>query len=128
MIRFAGLYPTDDALHRSRELLEQFVTFLHHKTESNVRMVFAEAMANAIQANHRAGGARIIVIMSISDESVRLLVGDNGAGYEPPLLQDTVFDLWAENGRGIKLMRALTDDLKFKKSKRGTMVSARWRR
>lgn len=127
MIRFAGLYPTEDSLDRSRELLNQFVVFLTPETASKVKMVFAEAMANAIQANQRNNGARIIVILSLGNSGVRLLVGDNGDGYEQPLIQETVFDLWSEHGRGIKLMRCLADTLTFKKSKRGTMLSAHWR-
>lgn len=125
MIRFAGLYPTDDALQRSREHLEQFVCFLEFEIASKVHIVFQEAMANAIQANKRNNGARIIVIFSLGPSGVRLLVGDNGSGFDAPL-QDTVFDLWAERGRGIRLMRELTDTLVFKKSKRGTMLSAHW--
>ncbi len=128
MIRFAGLYPTESALDRGRDLLTQFVTFLDSDTASKVSIVFAEAMANAIQANQRNNGARIIIILVLGVTTVRLLIGDTGSGYEPQLLQDSVFDLWAEHGRGIRLMRQLSDDLVFKKSKRGTMVSASWKR
>lgn len=128
MIRFAGLYPTESALDRGRDLLAQFVMFLNDDTASKVAIVFAEAMANAIQANRRVNGARIIIILSLGPSGVRVLVGDNGAGYEPQPLQDTAFDLWAEHGRGISLMRHMADSLTFKKSKRGTMVSAHWKR
>ena len=128
MIRFAGLYPTESALDRGRELLTQFVAFLDDDTASKVSIVFAEAMANAIQANRRNNGARIIIILVLGVTTVRLLIGDTGSGYEPLPLQDSVFDLWAEHGRGIRLMRQLSDDLVFKKSKRGTMVSASWKR
>lgn len=126
MIRFAGLYPTDDALQRSREHLEQFVCFLEFELASKVHIVFQEAMANAIQANKRNNGARIIVIFSLGPSGVRLLVGDNGCGFEPMPLQNTVFDLWAERGRGIQLMRELADSLTYKKTKKGTMLSAHW--
>lgn len=126
MIRFAGLYPTDSALKRSREHLEQFVCFLEHELASKVHIVFQEAMANAIQANMKNNGARIIVIFSLGPSGVRLIVGDNGCGFTPTPIQDTVFDLWAERGRGIRLMRELSDTLTFRKSKRGTMLSAHW--
>lgn len=128
MIRFAGLYPTESALDRGRDLLCQFVMFLNDETATKVKIVFGEAMANAIQANRRVNGARIIIILSLGPSGVRVLVGDNGAGYEPLPLQESVFDLWAEHGRGIRLMRQLSDNLVFKKSKRGTMVSASWER
>lgn len=127
MIRFAGLYPTDDALDRGRDLLCQFVMFLKQETASKANIVFSEMMANAIQANKRNNGARIIIIFSLGPSGVRMLVGDNGAGYEPQPLQDSAFDLWAEHGRGITMMRQLTDTLTFKRSKRGTMVSAHWK-
>ncbi len=91
---------------------------LAYEAQANLFLIGREAIANAV--NH-SGGSRIFVQLIYSDRECRLIVQDNGAGFDPKLLREqpghlglramreragqigAVFTLDAAPGRGTRI-------------------------
>ena len=77
-----------------------------------VEVALSEACTNVFQ--HAGKGASYEVVINIGDEQLTMDVLDTGAGFgnleAPP---STMAELDAEGGRGIALMRALSDRAVF---------------
>jgi serine/threonine-protein kinase RsbW len=78
-----------------------------------VEVALSEACTNVYR--HAGEGASYEVVISIGDEQLTMDVLDSGAGFGnlDVAAPSTVPDLNAEDGRGIALMRALSDRAVF---------------
>ncbi len=77
-----------------------------------VEVALSEACTNVYR--HAGEGASYEVVISIGDEQLTMDVLDSGAGFgNLEAAPSTVPDLDAEDGRGIALMRALSDRAVF---------------
>lgn len=74
---------------------------------SEVEVALSEACTNAVQ--HAVAGVTYDVMVSISDEQVTIEVVDSGSGFGQRNVSPDERDHWAEDGRGIVLMNALSD-------------------
>lgn len=74
---------------------------------NEVEMALSEACTNAVQ--HAVAGVTYDVIVSINDEQVTIEVIDSGSGFGQRNVAPDEHDHWAEDGRGIALMNALSD-------------------
>ncbi|MDZ4674851.1 MAG: ATP-binding protein [Gemmatimonadota bacterium] len=86
------------------------------RTAFRLRVTLAEAMANAIQAAVRAGGARqVCIVANLHADVVRLSVSDQGEGFDPAAPPDPTLPeaLDREAGRGLFLIRHLADRVEF---------------
>jgi serine/threonine-protein kinase RsbW len=73
-----------------------------------VEVALSEACTNAVK--HSVDGVSYEVAIGISDEQVAIDVIDSGSGFGQRHATTTDGDdHWSENGRGIKLINALTD-------------------
>lgn len=93
----------------------------------DLKLAVSEACTNAMEASHGADDEQVLVRCSIDDERVEVLVRDRGAGFDPTTLRPhpPVTDparLDFERGLGIPLIRALTDEVGFESSEKGTDV------
>ncbi|HEX9993349.1 MAG TPA: ATP-binding protein [Acidimicrobiales bacterium] len=94
----------------------------------DLKLAVSEACTNAMEAANRADDAeQVLVRCSIDDERVEVLVRDRGMGFDPASLRPhpPVTDparLDFERGLGIPLIRALTDEVTFESSEKGTDV------
>lgn len=89
---------------------------------SDVEIAVTEACANVL---HHADSAKdeYEVSVEISDEQCDIRVIDTGAGFDHANAGLTVSADSAESGRGVFLMRAFVDDLRFtSEPERGTIV------
>jgi serine/threonine-protein kinase RsbW len=81
----------------------------------DICLALAEACTNVVDHAHANNGYRVVV--EVNDQACRLIVTDAGAGFrpvpldaaEPPGAADEAVPDEAERGRGIQLIRALTD-------------------
>ena len=85
----------------------------------------SEAVNNAILHGNRSDRRKkVCVRCEISPAAIRVCVRDEGSGFDPSLIPNPIANenLLRESGRGIFLMRNMTDDVRFHISEKGTMV------
>jgi serine/threonine-protein kinase RsbW len=87
----------------------------------DVEVALTEACANVIE--HTGDEDEYSVAIEISDRQVEIRVVDTGRGFDFETLGQDAADHTAEGGRGIQLMRALVDRIKFvSEPESGTVV------
>jgi serine/threonine-protein kinase RsbW len=87
---------------------------------SDIEVALSEACTNVIQ--HSGPGDEYEVRVSLDEATCVISVVDTGHGFDSTTLAD-VSDLSAERGRGVELMRALVDNVRFEsKPTEGTIV------
>ncbi|MEX2388061.1 MAG: ATP-binding protein [Phycisphaeraceae bacterium] len=89
-----------------------------------IRLALDEALTNAIRhGNCNDPSKQVVVEWSVTDRQVRISVTDEGCGFCPGELPDptTEENLTRPCGRGVMLMQAYMNDVKF--NKRGNKVT-----
>jgi len=84
-----------------------------------------EAVNNAIIHGNKSNPGKKVKIECIAQNKILTIsVKDEGEGFNPKILQDPREErnLLKENGRGVFLIRALMDEVKFRKLKSGSVV------
>jgi anti-sigma regulatory factor (Ser/Thr protein kinase) len=126
---------SDSARSRSKELRagprtpEEARSFLSEALERfNVdvdtdaaRLLTSEIASNAI----RHGKEPIDVSVSVGENGLRVSVFDRGSGFDPGDLrfdEDMSPEAWAEDGRGLQLVHALSSDWGVERRDEGTEV------
>ncbi len=82
----------------------------------NLRTALAEALANAIMYGNRQDPAKLVrVQVAVSREAVRILVTDDGEGFDPAAVPDPTEPdhLEREDGRGLFVLHHLVDRVTF---------------
>jgi serine/threonine-protein kinase RsbW len=96
--------------------------------KADIRLAVTEACANAVK--HAVDSAEYSVALTVSEDSCEINVADFGPGFEPPVDLDEIeiSDPEIETGRGLLLMQALVDDLRFNREGDGTDLTLvkRW--
>lgn len=72
-----------------------------------VEVALSEACTNAVK--HAVDGVTYEVSITISDQHVTIEVVDSGSGFRQRHVPADGQDHWAENGRGVALIQALSD-------------------
>jgi len=93
------------------------------RLQFNLRTALAEALANAIAyGNNHDASKRVRVDITCRREGVRLVVADDGAGFDPSGVPDptTAQNVQREDGRGLFVLRHLVDRVEF--NERGNSV------
>jgi|SRR5579863_8432637 len=92
--------------------------------EQDVAVALFEALANAVIHGNREHAAKKVNISCRYNrrQCVSIVVRDQGAGFDPATVPDPTRpeNLAAEHGRGILMMRAFMDEVRFEKN--GTEV------
>jgi len=87
----------------------------------DIEIALTEACTNVLK--HSGPGDEYEVSFELDDEVVILRVIDTGRGFDFASLADTAAALTDERGRGVSLMHALVDTVKFQsKPEAGTIV------
>jgi serine/threonine-protein kinase RsbW len=97
-----------EELFEARSLSEE----LHGK----VAVSISEAVNNAIQHGNRGDiGKTVVVNVDLSEEDLKIEVIDQGSGFEPETLPEPTApeNLEKETGRGIFIIKNLSDELEF---------------
>lgn len=92
---------------------------------NDVSTALVEACSNAIEhGNHFAKDKRVVVTLRFNGGSFVATVKDEGSGFDfsKALHDEAGPDPMSERGRGILIMRAFTDDLKFRCEDNGLTV------
>lgn len=105
----------------SRCILDELAVPSEPRDEFQVALT--EACANAVR--HAIGTEEYSVNFSVAENYCEVEVADFGPGFDPGTLPSSEGDgalPEAEYGRGVLLMRALTDDFEFKHIEDGVRV------
>ena len=88
---------------------------------NDIAVALTEACTNVL--NHTGPGEEFEISLDVDEESCTIHVVDKGHGFESASLGLEHADVSAEQGRGIELMRALVDQVRFiSKPQDGTVV------
>lgn len=93
------------------------------RLQFNLRTALAEVLANAIAyGNRHDPGKRVTVEITCHEDGVRIVVADDGAGFDPLRVPDPTApeNLGREDGRGLFVLRHLVDRVEF--NERGNSV------
>jgi serine/threonine-protein kinase RsbW len=86
-----------------------------------IAVALTEACTNVLK--HSGPGDEYEVSLEVDEDSCTIRVVDTGHGFDSSVLGPEPADTSAEQGRGIELMRALVDQVKFiSKPEEGTIV------
>jgi serine phosphatase RsbU (regulator of sigma subunit)/anti-sigma regulatory factor (Ser/Thr protein kinase) len=89
-----------------------------------VKLALEEAAINAIKhGNELDDTKKVTISFSIDDNKAVIAVADEGEGFDPKTVPDPTADefLMATSGRGLALIRAYMDDVRF--NERGTEIT-----
>lgn len=84
--------------------------------EEEVEVALREALANAVlHGNRQDVGKRVSIHCCIHFGELSIIVKDEGKGFDPKNLADPtdIANINSTHGRGIYLMRALMDEIRF---------------
>jgi serine/threonine-protein kinase RsbW len=91
-----------------------------------ISMAVREAMINAVMhGNGYSADKRVKLSFEKSGGNLVITIRDEGAGMDPGEIPDPLApeNLMKQSGRGIFLMRAFMDDVKFRKLEPGTEIT-----
>jgi anti-sigma regulatory factor (Ser/Thr protein kinase) len=86
------------------------------RLQFNLRTALAEALANAIRYGNRHDRTKLVrVEIECGRDAVRIVVADDGAGFDPSEVPDptTPENVAREDGRGLFVLRHLVDQIEF---------------
>lgn len=81
-----------------------------------IRLALEEALSNAIKHGNGLDPKKTVTVtFSVSSDQVRIVIADQGTGFDPSSVPDPTTDdhLEEPNGRGIMLMRAYMDEVSY---------------
>jgi len=118
---------TLESVNRAEEMADQIAARvgLDEDTRSGVSMAVREAMINAVlHGNAYDPGKRVNVTFEQNGRELVVTISDEGKGFVPedvpnPLAPE---NLLKQSGRGIFLMRAFMDEVRFRKLDPGTEI------
>ena len=93
--------------------------------QENLSIAVTEAVGNAIvHGNKKNIHKKVNIIFKLTKNQVSVSVKDEGEGFNPEKLDNPLKDqnIMKESGRGIFILKALTDDVTFSFSPSGTTV------
>lgn len=91
-----------------------------------ISMAVREAMINAVMhGNGYSPDKRVKLSFEQSGDNLVITIRDEGAGLDPEEIPDPLApeNLMKQSGRGIFLIRAFMDDVKFRKLESGTEIT-----
>lgn len=102
------------------------VGYTDYDLDNNVKLALVEAITNAMEHGNKWNDQlKIRLTADVSQEELRVTVEDEGQGFTVDLLPDPTspMHLLQERGRGVFLMRAIMDEVRFnKKGNKATLV------
>jgi serine/threonine-protein kinase RsbW len=92
---------------------------------NNILLALTEAVNNAIiHGNKNDIKKEINLEFVITDEYIKIIVTDEGEGFDPDKVPDPTLpeNLLSEHGRGIFIMKHFVDEIKVEKSPKGSSL------
>jgi serine/threonine-protein kinase RsbW len=99
---------------------------LNENATDNLAIAVTEVVANAIVHGNRRDSSKKVTIEFILDErNIKVLISDEGTGFDPKDIKNptTPENILKESGRGVFIVKALMDDVRFRFSDKGTVTT-----
>ena len=112
-----------DSIPAVRRLLRCALTILHVDRQSGVDLEIAltEACANVVK--HATGADQFEVRLDVAEDHCAIDVLDNGPGFDLAAAQrPTSPSSDSERGRGLFLIKALSDNVRMHSARRGSLI------
>ncbi len=93
--------------------------------QENLSIAVTEAVGNAIiHGNKKDVHKKVDITFRLTKNQITVLVKDEGNGFDPEKLDNPLkdYNIMKESGRGIFILKALTDHVTFSFSPSGTTV------
>jgi serine/threonine-protein kinase RsbW len=107
---------TRDSIHLAERFVEEVcdVYNIFNNYFGNITLAVTEAVENAINHGNKNLPEKFVVLsFESSDAGLIFSITDSGSGFDPSLVPDPTEADSADAGRGIYLMRSLSDNLNF---------------
>ena len=95
-------------------------------TASQIAMVSREAGVNAVlHGNKQDPNKRVTATFEVTEDALKIQIADEGPGLDPETLPDPLApeNILKPSGRGVFLMRAIMDEVEFRKLAPGTEIT-----
>ena len=95
-------------------------------TACQIAMVTREAAVNAVlHGNKQDPDKRVTASFELTDDELRIQISDEGPGLDPATLPDPLApeNILKPSGRGVFLMRAIMDEVEFRRLAPGTEIT-----
>ena len=92
----------------------------------NISLAAREAAVNAVMhGNKQSPDKKVALSIELTGEALTIRVADQGPGFDPDSLPDPLApeNILRSSGRGIFLIRAFMDELKFRRLESGTELT-----
>ncbi len=119
---------TLESVNKSEEMADQQAARagLDEDTRGGFSMAVREAMINAVlHGNAYDTAKRVNLSFEQNDQELIVIITDEGKGFVPEEVPDPLApeNLLKQSGRGIFLMRAFMDEVRFRKLNPGTEIT-----
>jgi serine/threonine-protein kinase RsbW len=112
-----------DSVPAVRRLLRCALTILHVDRQSgtDLEIALTEACANVVK--HADGADQFGVHLDVAEDRCAIDVLDNGTGFDPAVAHGDTSPAESERGRGLFLIRALSDNVRMHSAPRsGSLI------
>lgn len=115
---------TPEMLPLIRKRVDEFARTMPFTEDElhDIKLAVGEAGANAIKHGMSDGSCRVEIEMEKQPGGLKISISDHGCGFDPQNAKVASNEQLDESGRGISVMRALMDEVKFKPAHPGTRV------
>lgn len=124
MVKEIEILSNPERIHEVEQFIEEIRDYLGFKDDvyGNVMIAVTEAVNNSIRHGNRGDDSKVVRISCASLNPYRIMMSiqDEGNGFDPEALPDPTSpeNVMLESGRGVFLMRQLSDEIKFHDSGR----------
>lgn len=124
-MNWEGTYPASMALDRCRELTQIVLPCLPAPQRDRVYLAYGELISNAIKAS--PPDRMIRIFWEMADQLLTLEITNSGTPFQPLSSHFIMPSGMAERGRGLPMVRLLTDSCRYEPLWDGTSVIVTWR-
>jgi serine/threonine-protein kinase RsbW len=119
---------TLESVNKAEEMADQVASQVgfDEDTRSGISMAVREAMINAVlHGNAYDAAKRVNLTFEQNGPEMIVTIADQGCGFVPEEVPNPLApeNLLKDSGRGIFLMRAFMDEVRFRKSSSGTEIT-----
>ncbi len=119
---------TLDSVNKAEEMADKVASQagFDEDVRGGISMAVREAMINAVMhGNGYSADKRVKLSFERAGGNLVITIKDEGAGMDPEEVPDPLApeNLMKQSGRGIFLMRAFMDDVKFRRLEPGTEIT-----
>ena len=124
MVKELEITSNPERIHEVEQFIEEIRDYLGFKDDvyGNVMIAVTEAVNNSIRHGNRGDHGKLVRIhcASLNPYRIMMAIQDEGNGFDPDALPDPTApeNVMRESGRGVFLMRQLSDEIRFEDSGR----------